>query len=535
MAPSVRIRPGVGLLSLFPAMNYKPWFALGEFVDNSIQSYLDNRDRLRSLHGPDYRLRIDIDFSSGANPEILIADNAAGIAAIDLDRAFTPAARPPDRTGISQYGIGMKSAATWYADFYTVRSAALGEEVSRFVVFDIPEIVANETEELPIEEEAKPPNEHGTRILLRRLHQGVPSGRTLGKIRAYIASIYRDFIRSGEVVITVGGEVLSYTQPGILTAQYWPTDKGPDSAGATREWLTPIDIELGDSWEADSSPGRPDRPPRIRGWMAILATGSTKQSGAALLWRRKVVVGAGTMAQGDEDSYRPATVFGAPNSFPFQRLFGELDVSELQVTTFKDQIDWRPGQEEEFQRKLKEELEVGAEPTLRMSRNFRSTIKTEESKSTVEQSLRGTTIAAKDAFEASLEGADLAAVQDLDEGVEASEVEAQERIVSVDGGGALRFEIVLAPGDSQWLRLKLQGSEWVLQLNRTHPFMESFANVPGADLDPVFRLAVAIALAEVKARTSGHPHPQLFRMFLNDALTGSLASRMDVSADGDSP
>ena len=533
MTSSVRIRPGVGLLSLFPAMYYKPWFALGEFVDNSIQSFLDNRGRLRELHGEDFRLRIDIEFSTGANPEILVSDNAAGIAAEDLDRAFTPAARPPDRSGISQYGIGMKSAATWYADFYTVRSAALGEDVSRFVVFDIPRIVADEMEELPLEETTKSPEEHGTRILMRNLHQGVPSGRTLGKIRAYIASIYRDFIRSGEVVITVGGEVLTYSQPPVLQAPYWPTDKGPDAESASREWLVPIDIELGASWEGDTSPGRPERPPRIRGWMAILATGSTKQSGAALLWKRKVVVGAGTMAQGDEDSYRPATVFGAPNSFPFQRLFGELDVSELQVTTFKDQIDWRPGQEEEFQRKLKEELEAGAEPTLRMARNFRSTVRTEESKSTVETSLRGTAIAARQAFEASLDPSQVQAVSEPGSTSTVTEVEAQERIVSLDGQGALRFDVVLAPGDSHWLRLNLEGAEWVVQLNRSHPFMESFANVPGSDLDPVFRLAIAIALAEVKARNSGHPHPQLFRWFVNDALTGSLASRMDPPSDGD--
>jgi len=531
MTSSVRIRPGVGLLSLFPAMNYKPWFALGEFVDNSIQSFLENRERLRDLHGDDFKLRIDIEFSTGANPEILVVDNAAGIASGDIDRAFTPAARPPDKTGISQFGIGMKSAATWYADYYTVRSAALGENVSRFVAFDIPRIVDEEVEELPLEESPKSPDEHGTRILLRNLHQGVPSGRTLGKIRAYIASIYRDFIRSGEVVITVGGEVLTYSQPPVLNAPYWATDKGPDDQSVARDWLVPIDINLGESWEADTSPGRPVRPPRIRGWMAILATGSTKLSGAALLWKRKVVVGAGTMAQGDEDSYRPATVFGAPNSFPFQRLFGELDVSELQVTTFKDQIDWRPGQEEEFQRKLKDELEAGTEPALRMARNYRSTIRTDDSKSTVETSLRGTAIAARQAFEASLGGTVNHSTEVADVPASHSEVEAQERIVSLDGQEALRFDIVLSPGDSQWLRLNLEGAEWVVQLNRSHPFMESFANVPGSDLDPVFRLAIAIALAEINARNSGHPHPQLFRRFVNESLTGSLASRMDPPAE----
>lgn len=105
----VQIRPGVGLYALFPSLRYTPWVALGEMVDNSIQSYLEHQDELRALHGPDYRLRIDINFHGGANPTIQIVDNAAGIFTKDISRAFTPAMPPPDKTKISQYGIGMKS------------------------------------------------------------------------------------------------------------------------------------------------------------------------------------------------------------------------------------------------------------------------------------------------------------------------------------------------------------------------------------------------------------------------------------------
>jgi hypothetical protein len=36
----VSIRPGVGILSVLRHLNYKPWFALAEFVDNAVQSYI---------------------------------------------------------------------------------------------------------------------------------------------------------------------------------------------------------------------------------------------------------------------------------------------------------------------------------------------------------------------------------------------------------------------------------------------------------------------------------------------------------------
>ena len=47
----VEIRPGVGLYALFPSLRYSPWVALGEMVDNSIQSYLEHKEELIEIHG----------------------------------------------------------------------------------------------------------------------------------------------------------------------------------------------------------------------------------------------------------------------------------------------------------------------------------------------------------------------------------------------------------------------------------------------------------------------------------------------------
>jgi len=42
----VAIRPEVGMYGAFSRLNYKPWFAIAEFVDNSLQSFLSNRKSL---------------------------------------------------------------------------------------------------------------------------------------------------------------------------------------------------------------------------------------------------------------------------------------------------------------------------------------------------------------------------------------------------------------------------------------------------------------------------------------------------------
>ena len=54
------ITPTVGLLALLKNMRYTEWYALGEFVDNSIQSYRLNKKYLKKLD-PLYKLKIKID------------------------------------------------------------------------------------------------------------------------------------------------------------------------------------------------------------------------------------------------------------------------------------------------------------------------------------------------------------------------------------------------------------------------------------------------------------------------------------------
>jgi hypothetical protein len=108
---AVNIRPGVGILGLFPAMNYKAWYALGELVDNAIDSYLMHKDRLRSSDGDGYQLRVVVDVDGSNDSMIRVWDNAAGIDSENYERAFVTADPPIESAGLSEFGIGMKSAS----------------------------------------------------------------------------------------------------------------------------------------------------------------------------------------------------------------------------------------------------------------------------------------------------------------------------------------------------------------------------------------------------------------------------------------
>ena len=522
----VHIRPGVGMYSLFPHMNYKPWFALGEMVDNSIQSYFTKKDALKEIHGPTFKLRIDISFSQGSKPMIVVEDNAGGISKSDAVRAFTPAAPPIDKTGISQFGIGMKSSATWYSHFYVISSSALGENISRTVTFDIEKIISEEIEDLDIVTEPKDPNSHGTRIVMSKLHQGIPTGSTLGKIRSYLSSIYREFIKSGEVVITVGDEKLTYFSPELLKSKYWDK-QGEVSDSPMTTWQLPIDFNLSDSWDKDISPHKPERAPRIRGWIGILKEGSTKYSGAALIWKRKVVVGAGSMAQGDEDSYRPNFIFGASTTFPFQRLIGEIDVSELQVTSFKDQIDWRTGQEGEFQSKLRALLESSEYPMLKMAQNYRSTSKSSSAKNTVKRSMEDSSSALERMLDkVNLDELGKPSSEESFSPLNVSDIEERSITLPFDGNPSLKFRVVIEEGDPKLFRMNFDEG-FIFSINRAHPFMNSFANLPGADLDPIFRMSLALGFAELLGKNAGLDHPEYIRIKINQILSDALSEKSD--------
>ena len=95
----VNIRPEVNILSVLRHLNYRPWFALAEFVDNAIQSFITNRVQLSTADGPNFVLRVSIQIDPEGTGRIVVIDNAAGIALADFPRAFRPAQIPPNRDG----------------------------------------------------------------------------------------------------------------------------------------------------------------------------------------------------------------------------------------------------------------------------------------------------------------------------------------------------------------------------------------------------------------------------------------------------
>lgn len=336
----VGIKPGVNILGIFAKLNYKPWYAMAEFVDNSVSSFL-----FWEGEGRPEKLTVEIDLDSAGTGKLEIRDNAQGIALVDFDRAFKTAEIPADRTKLNEFGMGMKTAAIWFAKKWTVRTSAFGDPRQRTVSIDIRDILENQLEELDIVSAPASANSHFTTIRLTDLNN-IPRTKSVQKIRDHLTSIYREFVRSGQLELVFNGEVLIYEEPETLESLRANSDDP-----TVYFWRKKIDIHL------------PDQK-RVTGWVALRKVGSISYAGLSLFRRDRLIMGSG------DETYRPEEIFGKSNSYRYQRIFGELHFEGFEVTHTKDSIQW-DGLEEFFIDSLKEQMSEDPMNLLSQADNLR--------------------------------------------------------------------------------------------------------------------------------------------------------------------
>ena len=515
--PAIEIRPEVTMLSVLRHLNYKAWFALAEFIDNALQSYLSNCDQLKALHGDSFQLTVDIKIDTSASGQIVITDNAAGILGVDFPRAFRAAQVPTDRSGLSEFGMGMKSAACWFAGTWDVRTKAIGEPLERTINFDVRNIVENKIESLNTQSREVDQASHYTVVTLRGLHH-VPQGRTVGKIRDHLASIYRVFLRDGRLALKLNGESLSYESPEILhVVPYLSPGVQADGDGVMPvEWRKDIDLDFGIGQ-------------RVTGFAALRATGSTPLAGFALFRRDRLIEGS------VDESYRPSYVFKNTNSYAYQRLFGELHVEGFEVSHTKDGFRWED-YEDIFLEELKKQIEKEPLNLLAQAENYRALasrkiIQTQAVTATsavaryVERAVAPLLVEAK---EYPVE------VSELSESIDNNSLQASERIVEILVG-KYRWVITLRtsvdPAIADWISAAKseqptdsgeQIRRLTLDLSLAHPFSSEFLGANNENVELLLRISTAVCIALMLAEDISSYPPEAFLFQFNYLMRGAL-------------
>lgn len=320
---AIELTIGLDVITSYKRLAYTPWHALAEFVDNSTQSYFDNRavlDESFKKTGEKLDVRIVYDKDKGF---LRISDNSIGMNYEELQKALHVASPPSNTTGRSKYGMGLKTAACWIGNNWTVRTKTIGETVEHLVKIDVEEISKGQNE-LPYEEISdKDPEQHYTIIEIEDHNQRF-QGRTLRKIRDFLSSMYREDFRN---------EILNLEWQGAELKWEGFEDKLLTARDGTK-YYKPF------AFEVDGK--------SVTGWVGILDKGSRADAGFSILHSGRVV-------RGWPDSWRPATLYGqlgGSNDLVNQRLIGEIHLDDFDVSHTKDDILWLGGQEEDVEKEL---------------------------------------------------------------------------------------------------------------------------------------------------------------------------------------
>ena len=208
------MRPPAGIMNVFSRLNYKPHYAIAEFVDNSTQSYFLHRDALRESC-PNFRLSIIVTHDPRERT-LTIEDNAFGMERERfLDAITLDAKNSEQENSRNEFGMGLKTAASWFGNVWSVSSTAYGSPNRYTAVVDVPHFQASCERDIQIRVEPAPLCEHGTSIRITQMTKTM-GPRSIGKTRAMLASMYRRDLAGGEVHININDQDISFEDYPIL-------------------------------------------------------------------------------------------------------------------------------------------------------------------------------------------------------------------------------------------------------------------------------------------------------------------------------
>lgn len=324
---SINIEIGLNAIASYRRMDYEIWYALAEFVDNSTQSYTNNKavlDEAYEREGEGLEVRITYE-RQGAEPLLRIVDNAMGMTYDELQRALRIATPPDNPHGRCRYGMGMKTASCWIGNRWTITTKKLGETREYGVEIDVAKIEAGDPELKTIIIENQKPENHYTRIEIFD-HNREFKGRTIGKIKDYLKSMYRQDFRADTLALFYNDEQLAWDE--------FESRLRLNRAGEP--------LKANFSFQVDGK--------TVHGWAGVLDRGARADTGFSILHADRVV-------RGWPEAWRPERIFGLNrNDLLNQRLLGEIHLDDFEVTHTKDNIQWYGDDEEQVEKELEKKI-----------------------------------------------------------------------------------------------------------------------------------------------------------------------------------
>ncbi len=282
------------------------------------------------------------------------------------------------------------------------------------------------------------------------------------------------------------------------------------------EWRKDIDLDFGGNQ-------------RITGFAALREVGSTPLAGFALFRRDRLVEGS------LDESYRPSYVFKQTNSYPYQRLFGELHVEGFEVSHTKDGFRWEE-YEDIFLEYLKAQIEEPPLNLLAQAENYRAL----PSRKTIETRAVAATAAVAKYVEKEVAPLLIEAnkyptdVNELPSELVAGELQASERVVEVNDGNyqwVITLRTSVDPATEDWVSVAItqqptdSGEDirrLTIDLSLAHPFSVEFLGVNNENVEVLLRISTAICIALILTEDVSGESPESFLYHFNYLMRGAL-------------
>ena len=481
------VRPQASVYQYFTRLNYLEWYALAEFVDNSTASYFAHEKELQG------KLTVEINYDP-VTDTITIEDDAYGMELDDFKRAILLESVPTIQGGRNEFGMGLKTAATWFGRKWTVESTEFNSKNLYIGCMDLDKIIENKTNSIDIYVNETEKELHYTKITIEKLNRKLSTKKIKNKIIEILQSMYRRDIESGKIEILYNGTTLVFEEYEPLYFR-------------NKTWKKDLDF----TFLYD------EKQYRVTGFVGILNKGGYDKAGFALFRRNRVIIG------GLGENFKPKEIFIQDQSQISLKLYGEINMDAFEINQAKDGFSWDSELQELFINNLKMSImdylpvakmavkdrqkeEEEAKKTQQQNEgnennpsekndeeNPKSTKKTNEEPKTDNSSKE------KDSAEVKDEPKQVSNVKDLKHDT-GSKVQYESQIYTFKYLGAV-YTVKFENMEDKPSLYKYDSLENVLTINNNHNFINALSQT---EIASASKMILAFVLAEYKAKNNCH-------------------------------
>ncbi len=308
-------------LQLYEVLTRHPFTeaaALAEFIDNSLQSYTEQKT-LRGKHKEPLIISVDI---YSQDKTIVIKDNAKGINRVQLDAAIKYANKrnlDESSNSLGTYGIGMKTAAIWFSKTWSLETTCRGSNQCFSLNFDVDEIVNNTNGQVEVKSRTIHKDLHFTEITINNTEKNCSEEYFKSNV---VPILEQTYFKHKDLELSInhdGTKVESdpdknFTEPNeTLVSPEFDSKKKLKSNSISRSWERKVELTFKDT--------------TVRGFFRVMKPGSTKQPGLRLYRRNRLILGNSI------DKNQPGNIY--KNNLVKNRLYGELHLDGLAINSQK--------------------------------------------------------------------------------------------------------------------------------------------------------------------------------------------------------